>query len=413
MIRHRGGIVAPALVTASLLASCASGGSPEAEQGYNRETTPLEMVEPRSADNPICQEWPEGLYGENGHFYDGPTGDSITSHAVPILTNEALSESLAQYFEGLPVVVKQPGELLLTNTLLDTVIELQPEAIAPPTPEVIKHVSSAVAHLQARSSEDETFSLGSGFLVRTPTGSPQLMTAGHVLDEVAPEDLVIELNDGTPLEFDYYTYAFNDPWKQEGLSIEEKARLSEDVAKVEVCYQADFSDRALPVRDQAAFPLRIGEPLLLMNFQDNHETGNPAIYQVIYTGPSSIDPLFGTVIGDVIPGQEEDEIRFGASGGVVVDQHGAVVGMSTASINNYNDTSKPQWHWCDAPIGVYGAGIAGTREAYIDMIVPGTNDECENGISYGTYRTVQSFGGFLMNQEVEPVLEINPEFIGS
>lgn len=128
-----------------------------------------------------------------------------------------------------------------------------------------------------------------------------------------------------------------------------------------------------------------------------------------FMGESVIDPLFGWLVGDVQPGVAEDDLRPGGSGGVVTDVEGNIVGISTASVNKYNEPELAQWYQCGEIVSSTDKkAINGVYDLHANIILPETGDECDRGISTGSFRLADGTGYFSDNDLVESVLKVNP-----
>ncbi len=388
-------IIAPVLLASTLFYGCASGGGQENEANHSEAVSEILAQTPVSAVTNVCEDWPVMAEDDS----DAPVQTNYSDYQP--LSDESAPAIVADYFSDSSLEVINPGYVY--DGLNSVSVILNSERMHPVEQAVVDRVMQAVIKV-----DEDGQDVGSGFIGVDSIGDYNVITAGHVLEDVVPEDLELTLNDGTDVQYDYYTYAFNDPWGSD-LTIDEKGALSEDLGVISPCYDEGLADRALPIRNPFTNPLKIGETLLMINFQDKHQVGDPAVYQMPFMGESVIDPLFGWLVGDVQPGVAEDDLRPGGSGGVVTDVEGNIVGISTASVNKYNEPELAQWYQCGEIVSSTDKkAINGVYDLHANIILPETGDECDRGISTGSFRLADGTGYFSDNDLVESVLKVNP-----
>lgn len=234
---------------------------------------------------------------------------------------------------------------------------------------------------------------GSGFKFENnlvdPNTKPEIITAGHVMEAIDPTGLTMVRYEGAGYfnpqgkivssRVDVDKGAYKDKkW------LTESKRNEEDIAKFKI---DDYGHvPALHPRDLDKLPLKPGEVVWFANFQNFREPRNPVIYPTIYLGKDSL--RFGDFADNIDPNLMDDELQGGGSGGVAVDKHGDVVGVTDSSVNNHNLNSK-----CNNISNEIVWDDEAQELDSIDVKV-GDTGECAEGVSTAQVRLVDRSGGF-------------------
>lgn len=304
---------------------------------------------------------------------------AITDSSAERDVQDQFSDYITEH-PDLPIEYEQTDSL--GGSAVRLFVRLQPERIDPLPEDVAERVRDAV--VEVRGNDGVYESRGSGFLIQNAlTGETEVMTAGHVLEEVHGPTIEVVTNNHQYL-----------PAESASSYFVQEEDFIEDMAVINLEPNAlQLDDVALQGRDLAAEPLAMGEPVYLVNYQGEiHEPGNPAEYAMIAGGRQSTGAQI--LLGDVVPGVEEDSLsQGGGSGGVVVDEQGRAVGISNASFEK-----RP----CDIDILLNSPGFPEDTKAYLSF--PEDLDECNDGdgLEHGRMRPIDAGGVFVPSPRVTP-----------
>ncbi|MEK7594579.1 MAG: serine protease [Patescibacteria group bacterium] len=171
---------------------------------------------------------------------------------------------------------------------------------------------------------------GSGFLASNNKGEQVVVTAAHVVEKAKLKSLTIQTNQGESLHPDGGCYIYENKGKFKHLSNEYKTPVDTDIAILSL--PGRFNNPNLRNSDQ---PPRRGNWVFFVNYQAQHEPGNPAIYTGVISATPDRPQGFSIITGAQKLRQpvsdwdiSDSQVQSGASGGPVVDARGQVVGIS-------------------------------------------------------------------------------------
>lgn len=398
--------IAPVLVAGSLLAGCASGGqetSAELPPELAGDSSGIGVDVIGSSEG--CQEWPETPFEWTPQQLEGP---GISTDIV--IDPDDIGERLKEYFTGLPVDYVGADISEHSRYILDLHVKIDPLEVPTSPPPAVEDALDSIVKVTGSTATHDM--MGSGFMFLSASGFPRLVTAGHVLNGLEPESVAFTGPQEDEIYYDYFATTWQDPYDApefDDLSHEQQKDINEDIASVVVCYEPGMEDLLLKPRNTLENPIRIGEELWMLNYQGDRNVNDPAVYPVIYTGDD--DRRFGNFMSDIQQVHEEDSLHGGGSGGVVLDRNGYVVGAATASIDDeVTGAGNPRWYACDEPYITDTIKVPGLiEEPYVYVSMDESGDECDRGVSTGSFRQIDTFGGFLINNNVETVIISNPE----
>lgn len=287
---------------------------------------------------------------------------------------QAIEDEISIYFDDMDHLEVRP-EVLSSGFLLDMEVELVPERLDELSPEAAERVRGSIARISGAVNGGRT--MGSGFLMLDGAGETRLMTAGHVVNSMDP-DTIVAYND---IGVSFPVVGFESNFVSD-------SGAHNDIAIGTLANPGDYASRALQARDLGTNPLRPGEQLFLMNFQDGRPADQPITYSNIYLKEFGTSGQVIAMMGDVTPGVEEDDVRPGASGGVVTDANGDVVGITVAI--GYRDDNETPLYSCGEDLSMYINESLFGRENVVpfELRVPPTGDECPTGLNQALVRTV-------------------------
>jgi TAT (twin-arginine translocation) pathway signal sequence len=197
---------------------------------------------------------------------------------------------------------------------------ISPDKIRPLSPEVKKRVANATVMILGDAKNQPGRQVkGSGVLLKNKaTGKIQVISAGHLMNEMVPESMSIITNDNRQVVPKSVSYKEVDT-----------AGKEEDLAVVTISNAGAFDSDALETRVPKKGPTDFGEPYQALNYQTFHGPGNLATYPMVLI--QEMDGPFVQALAGLHPGKTEDEALYGGSGGPAVDSDGQVVGITTGS----------------------------------------------------------------------------------
>lgn len=237
---------------------------------------------------------------------------------------DAIGAEIEEYFAGDYLIPRYSVGEFGIGSIIE--VELVPEELETLDPDIAERLRYASAKITGIRQDGAV--AGSGFLLEDgETGDIRFITAGHVVDGMNPETINIYTDDRVWVDVERFDVYYNDAGWGEG---------SEDVAIGTLDNAEGYRSRALTGRDMVANPLRLGEQLFASNFQGDraHVTQYGMIFFGLGFDGGPSKGRFAEVLGNIDP-LTEDYISPGASGGVIVDTDGQVVGLTVGGYGDY------------------------------------------------------------------------------
>ena len=312
-----------------------------------------------------------------GQIFEAPDCNKAPNFAdVRYLSHTLVNISSERYFEDTPQI--QPKNKYDKNCDSRGVkLTLDANKLKPLKSHVLQKVLSSIVKIEAVDKLGAYY--GSGFLFKADgENSTRIITAGHMVEDKNGEVTSVRRNDGSNVRTESLTGYLYDEYDDIG------------VGRITKSEKALLSKSALKPRDRKANPLKFGEQVYLVNFQNGRPVGEPAIYSAVLGN----DELGNTgykemeLLANVDPTKKDDELKPGGSGGVVVDKNGHVVAVSIEAT-----VDKSYYYGCKGkdrpavPLTFIG-DIAASY--YLDVKA----SECDEGVQGDTVRIIDRDGDF-------------------